>query len=45
VGVEVVARPGTPVDAGDVLAIAHASDAWMAARAVEMLQGAFRMAD
>lgn len=44
VGVEVVARPGTPVAAGDVLAVVHASDAWMAARALEMLQGAFRMA-
>ena len=39
-----VARPGTPVDAGDVLAVVHASDAWMAARALEMLQGAFRVA-
>jgi pyrimidine-nucleoside phosphorylase len=44
VGVEVVARPGTPVAAGDVLAVVHASDAWMAARALEMLQGAFRVA-
>ncbi len=43
VGVEVVARPGTRVGAGDPLAIVHASDEWLAARAVQMLHGAFAM--
>lgn len=37
VGVEVLARPGTQVSAGDALAVVHAADDWMAGRAIEMV--------
>jgi pyrimidine-nucleoside phosphorylase len=37
VGVEVIARPGAAVAEGDVLFIVHASDDWLAGRAVDML--------
>lgn len=41
VGVEVVAGSGVRISEGDVLAIVHASDDWLAGRAVDMLQSAF----
>lgn len=44
VGVRVVARPGTRVAAGDVLAEVHALDDWMAGRAEDMLGHAFDLA-
>lgn len=43
VGVRVVARPGTPVATGDVLAQVEALDDWMAARAQSLLAGAFTL--
>lgn len=44
VGVEVLARPGMTVAPGDVLCIVHASDDWLAGRAVDMLGPAFAIA-
>lgn len=43
VGVRVVARPGTPVATGDVLAQVEALDDWRAARAQSLLAGAFTL--
>ena len=45
VGVEVLARPGAVVAQGDVLCIVHASDEWLAGRAVDMLLTAVAIAD
>ncbi len=45
VGVEVLARPGVVVAQGDVLCIVHASDEWLAGRAVDMLLTAVSIAD
>jgi pyrimidine-nucleoside phosphorylase len=44
VGVEVIARPGAVVSEGDVLFIVHASDEWLAGRAVDMLLTAVSVA-
>ena len=44
VGVQVVARAGDTVAAGDVLGVVHASDAWLADRAVDMLGQAWVIA-
>jgi thymidine phosphorylase len=44
VGVEVLVRPGASVAAGDVLAVVHASDDWLARRALEMLGSAITVA-
>ena len=44
VGVEVIARVGDTVREGDVLGVIHASDAWLADRAVEMLADAWVIA-
>lgn len=41
VGVEVVARPGDHVQAGDPVCVVHASDEWLARRGVELLVGAW----
>lgn len=45
VGVRVVARAGTRVGPGDVLAELDAMDQWMADRAQAMLAGAFTLGD
>ena len=45
VGVEIAARPGDMVHEGDVLGIVHASDAWLADRAVDMLADAWVIAE
>ncbi len=45
VGVQVVARAGARVSAGDVLAVVEASDEWMADRALAMLRPAFDVVD
>ncbi len=44
VGVEVIVRPGEVVAEGDVVCIVHASDDWLAGRAVEMLAPAVTIA-
>lgn len=41
VGIRLLARAGSPVQAGTVLAEVHANDDWLASRAVEMLAAAF----
>jgi thymidine phosphorylase len=43
--VEIAARPGDMVHEGDVLGIVHASDAWLADRAVDMLADAWVIAE
>ena len=44
VGVQMTARVGDTVAAGDVLGVVHASDAWLADRAVDMLAEAWVIA-
>lgn len=44
VGVQITARVGDTVAAGDVLGVVHASDAWLADRAVDMLAEAWVIA-
>ena len=44
VGVQMTARVGDTVAAGDVLGVVHASDAWLADRAVDMLGQAWVIA-
>ena len=44
-GVEVVVRPGDCIAPGDTVALVHASDQWLADRAVTMLAGAVRIVD
>jgi len=44
-GVEVVARTGAPVAAGDVVAIVHGSDQWLVDRGVEMVSAAIVVGD
>jgi len=43
-GVEVVVRPGDRIVPGDTIALVHASDQWLADRAVTMLADAVRIA-
>jgi thymidine phosphorylase len=44
VGVEIVARAGEMVHEGDVLGVIHASDSWLADRAIDMLADAWVIA-
>ena len=44
VGVEVIVHPGDEVQQGDVLGVIHASDSWLADRAIDMLADAWVIA-